>query len=113
MTISDAYSIQRAWTALKIARGRKAIGHKIGLTSRAMQRSSNIIEPDYGLLWDDMLFANGRDVPFDRFIEPRVEVELAFVLAKRLSGRDVTIFDVLNATDYVVPAIEIIDARIR
>lgn len=113
MTIEDAYAVQRAWTKRKIADGRKAIGHKIGLTSRAMQRSSNIDEPDYGLLLDDMLFPDGRDIPIERFIVPRVEVELAFRLKNRLSGPDCTIFDVLDATDYIVPAIEIIDARIE
>lgn len=113
MTIEDAYAVQRAWTAAKLARGRIAIGHKIGLTSRAMQRSSNIAEPDYGLLLDDMLFADGGDVPFDRFIVPRVEVELAFRLKAPLEGPGRTIFDVLDATDYIVPAIEIIDARIE
>jgi 2-oxo-hept-3-ene-1,7-dioate hydratase len=113
MDVADGYAIQRAWMALKTAAGRNAIGHKIGLTSRAMQRSVNITEPDYGLLLDDMLFPDGQDVPFDRFIEPRVEVELAFILARRLEGPNVTLFDVLNAADYVVPAIEIIDARIQ
>ncbi len=112
MTIEDGYTVQRAWVAMKIAAGRKMIGHKIGLTSRAMQRSSNIDEPDYGTLLDDMLFPNGFDIPIKRFIEPRVEVELAFILKSPLRGPGVTIFDVLNATDYIVPAIEIIDARI-
>ena len=113
ITIEDAYAIQRAWTRRKIAEGRKAIGHKIGLTSRAMQRSSNIVEPDYGLLLDDMLFPDGRDIPIGRFIVPRVEVELAFRLKQPLSGPDCTLFDVLDAVDYIVPAIEIIDARIE
>ncbi|WP_091743246.1 2-oxo-hept-4-ene-1,7-dioate hydratase [Phenylobacterium immobile] len=113
MTVEDAYAVQRAWTDLKIAGGRRKIGHKIGLTSRAMQRSSNISEPDYGLLLDDMLFENGQDVPFERFIVPRVEVELAFLLKRPLQGPGRTIFDVLDATDYIVPAIEIIDARIE
>lgn len=112
MTIEDGYAVQRAWVKQKIAGGRRMIGHKIGLTSRAMQRSSNIDEPDYGALLDDMLFPDGQDIPIDRFIEPRVEVELAFILKNQLAGPGVTIFDVLNATDYVVPAIEIIDARI-
>lgn len=112
LDIAEAYRIQRAWMALKRAKGRTSIGHKIGLTSRAMQRAVNITEPDYGLLLDDMLFPDGQDLPFDRFIEPRVEVELAFILKRRLEGA-VTMFDVLNATDYVVPAIEIIDARIQ
>ena len=113
MTIEDAYAVQRAWTAKKIAAGRAVIGHKIGLTSRAMQRSSNISEPDYGLLLDDMLFPDQRDVPIERFIVPRVEVELAFRLKSPLIGPGLTIFDVLDATDYIVPAIEIIDARIE
>ena len=112
MEITDSYAIQRAWMTHKLQAGRHAIGRKIGLTSRAMQRAVNITEPDYGLLLDDMLFPQGQDIPFGRFIEPRVEVELAFILKRRLEGR-VSLFDVLNATDYVVPAIEIIDARIR
>lgn len=113
MTIEDAYAVQRAWVARKIAGGRRLIGHKIGLTSRAMQRSSNISEPDYGALLDDMLFEDGQDIPFQRFIVPRVEVELAFILKQRLEGPGCTLFDVLKATDYITPAIEIIDARIQ
>lgn len=113
MTVDDGYMIQRAWVRRKIEAGRTLIGHKIGLTSRAMQRSSNVHEPDFGALLDDMLFEDGNDIPISRFIEPRVEVELAFVLKSRLEGPNCTIFDVLNATDYVVPAIEIIDARIE
>ncbi len=113
MSMEDAYAIQKAWVAHKIAAGCKMVGHKIGLTSRAMQVSSNISEPDYGVLLDDMLFQEGTDLPMSRFIVPRVEVELAFILAKPLSGPNCTIFDVLNATDYVVPAVEIIDARLH
>jgi len=113
ITIEDAYGIQEAWVALKVASGRKVKGHKIGLTSRAMQVSSNISEPDYGALLDDMFYADGQEIPYERFILPRVEVEIAFLLAKPLQGPDCTLFDVLNATDYCVPAIEIIDARIQ
>ena len=113
MTLEDGYAVQRAWVASKLAGGRQLIGHKIGLTSRAMQRSSNIGEPDYGALLDDMLFPDTADIPLVRFIEPRVEVELAFILKERLAGPGVTLFDVLNKTDYVMPAIEIIDARIE
>jgi 2-oxo-hept-3-ene-1,7-dioate hydratase len=111
MTIEDGYAVSRAWVAMKIAQGRKAVGHKIGLTSRAMQQSSQIDEPDYGTLLDDMLFAPG-DIPTARFIAPRVEVELAFVLKRKLEGA-ITVDDVIEATDYVTPAIEIIDARIE
>ena len=113
MTVEDGYAVSRAWVKMKLAEGRVARGHKIGLTSRAMQQASQITEPDYGTLLDDMFFPEGSDIPFKRFIAPRVEVELAFVLGKRLQGPNVTIFDVLAATDYVVPAIEIIDARIE
>ena len=111
MTLEDGYAISRAWVKRKLAAGRTVIGHKIGLTSRAMQRSSNVHEPDFGTLLDDMLFLDGHDIPIERFIEPRVEVELAFVLKHPLKGPGVTLYDVLNATDYVTPAIEIIDAR--
>lgn len=111
ITIDDAYAIQRKWVEMKLAEGREVIGHKIGLTSRAMQQSSQIDEPDYGTLLDDMLFQDGGDIPTDRFIVPRIEVELAFILAKPLKGPNVTIFDVYNATDYVIPALELIDAR--
>jgi 2-oxo-hept-3-ene-1,7-dioate hydratase len=113
MTIEDGYAIQRAWVAMKLARGRTIRGHKIGLTSRAMQMASQVTEPDYGALLDDMFFQEGTDIPLSTFIAPRVEVELAFVLGKRLHGPAVTVFDVINATDHVVPAIEIIDARIE
>jgi 2-oxo-hept-3-ene-1,7-dioate hydratase len=99
--------------ALKLAEGRKLKGHKIGLTSKAMQNSSQIDEPDYGALLDDMFVQDGSDIPMSRFILPRVEVELGFVLGKRLQGPNCTIFDVLSATEYVIPALEIIDARIE
>ncbi len=113
MTLEDGYAVSRAWMKRKIADGRKVIGHKIGLTSRAMQRSSKVDEPDFGTLLDDMLFMDGTHIPIERFIEPRVEVELAFILKQPLKGPDCTIYDVLSATDYVTPAIEIIDARIE
>ncbi|AIC20499.1 2-oxo-hepta-3-ene-1,7-dioic acid hydratase [Pseudomonas chlororaphis] len=113
ITIEDAYAIQRSWVEHKIRAGRKLVGHKIGLTSRAMQVSSNITEPDFGALLDDMLFEEGSDIPFQRFIVPRVEVELAFILGKPLKGPNCTLFDVLDATEWVIPALEIIDARIQ
>jgi 2-oxo-hept-3-ene-1,7-dioate hydratase len=113
MTIEDGYAIQREWLSLRLREGRTVKGRKIGLTSRAMQQSSQITEPDFAPLLDDMFFEQGSDIPFARFIAPRIEVELAFILAKPLRGPGVTIFDVLAATDYVTPAIEIIDARIE
>ena len=113
MTIDDGYAIQRAWLALRLAEGRVVKGRKIGLTSRAMQQASQISEPDHAPLLDDMFFEAGGEIPFDRFIAPRVEVELAFVLARPLEGPGVTLADVLAATDVVTPAVEIIDARIE
>ncbi|MEP6719866.1 MAG: 2-oxo-hept-4-ene-1,7-dioate hydratase [Variovorax sp.] len=113
MMIEDSYAIQREWMKLEIASGRRGIGHKIGLTSRAMQLASQITEPDYGLLLDDMLLRDGSEIEAARFIVPRFEVEFAFILARPLNGPRVTMFDVLNATDYVVPALELIDARIE
>ena len=113
MTIDDGYAIQQAWVQLELADGHTIRGRKIGLTSRAMQQASQITEPDYAPLMDDMFFEQGSDIPIARFIAPRVEVELAFILGRPLKGPDVTLFDVLAATDYVTPAIEIIDARIE
>jgi 2-oxo-hept-3-ene-1,7-dioate hydratase len=113
MTVEDGYAIQREWVRLEIADGRTVRGRKIGLTSRAMQQASQIDEPDYAPLMDDMFFQAGGDIPIERFIAPRVEVELAFVLGKPLKGPGVSLFDVLSATEYVTPAVEIIDARIE
>ena len=113
ITIADAYAIQKAWIEMKVAQGRIVKGHKIGLTSKAMQSALNIDEPDSGILLDDMFFADGGLVPTDRFIATRVEAELAFVMKARLAGPNCTMFDVLNATDFVVPALEILDTRIE
>lgn len=117
MTMEDGYRVSRAWVALQLAEGRAVIGHKIGLTSRAMQISSQISEPDYGTLLDSMLYratpGQVLELPARRFIAPRVEVELAFVLKSDLQGPQVDVEQVLAATDYVTPAIEIIDARIE
>jgi 2-oxo-hept-3-ene-1,7-dioate hydratase len=113
ITIEDAYAIQKAWIALKLSEGRLVKGHKIGLTSRAMQSALGIDEPDSGVLLDDMFFADGGLVPTDRFIATRVEAELAFIMNKRLAGPDCTMFDALRCTDFVVPALEILDTRIQ
>lgn len=109
----DSYRIQREWRRIKLAEGQKSIGRKIGLTSRAMQKVANMTEPDYGVLFDAMQIADGSTVPADRFIQPWVEVELAFILKHDLRGTELSIADVLAATDWVVPAMEIIDARIQ
>jgi 2-oxo-hept-3-ene-1,7-dioate hydratase len=113
MTIDDGYAVQQAWVARELADGKVIKGRKIGLTSRAMQQASQIDEPDYAPLMDDMFFESGGDIPFERFIAPRIEVELAFILAQPLRGPGITRFDVLSATAWVSPAVEIIDARIE
>ena len=113
LTIEDAYAIQRSWTALQVKQGRVIRGHKIGLTSKAMQNAVGISEPDYGVLFEDMFYADAGEIPFDRFEAPRIEVELAFILKAPLKGPRCSIFDVLNATDYVMPALEILETRMH
>lgn len=115
VTLDDAYRIQSAWRDLKLARGEKIIGHKIGLTSRAMQAAMNIETPDSGFLTEAMVFEPNSQLDASLLCDPKVEVELAFMLATDLvadaAGTDLTVDDVLDATAYVVPAVELIDAR--
>jgi 2-oxo-hept-3-ene-1,7-dioate hydratase len=111
-TMDDAYAIQSAWVKQKLAAGRKVIGWKIGLTSKAMQYALSISTPDSGVLFDDMLFEDGATIPVNRFIQPRVEAEIAFVMKQELRGPGITADDVLAATDYVLPSLEILDTRI-
>jgi 2-oxo-hept-3-ene-1,7-dioate hydratase len=113
MTVEDAYAVQRALVGLKVADGRVVRGRKIGLTSKVMQRAVSIDEPDYGAIFDDMFIEDGGHVPPGRFIRPRIEVELAFILGETLRGPGVTLFDVLRATEFVTPALEILDARVQ
>ncbi|MFU8862685.1 MAG: 2-oxo-hept-4-ene-1,7-dioate hydratase [Rhodobacterales bacterium] len=112
MTMDDAYAVQKALIARRGAAGRRVIGWKIGLTSKAMQAALGIDTPDSGVLTDDMVFADGATVPAGRFIQPRVEAEIAFVMKAPLAGENVTRADVVAATDYVVPALEILDTRV-
>jgi 2-oxo-hept-3-ene-1,7-dioate hydratase len=113
ITIEDAYAISTAVAQHRIKAGGKLIGHKVGLTSKAMQASSQINEPDYGHLLDDMMIPDGAKVPHADYCLPRVEIELAFILGKPLKGPGIGLIEVLRATDYVVPAIEIVDARVQ
>lgn len=113
MGMDDAYAVQNAIFDQKLAKGLKVVGWKIGLTSKAMQYALNIDIPDSGILFDDMVFANEATVPEGRFIQPRIEAEIAFVMKAALGGADVTREDVLAATDYVAPSIEILDTRIQ
>jgi 2-oxo-hept-3-ene-1,7-dioate hydratase len=113
-TMADAYRVQAAWLDLKLARGERLVGHKIGLTSRAMQAAMTIDTPDSGFLTDAMVFDPGSTLRAADFCHPKLEVELAFVLASDLTvddPSDLTVDDVLDATEYVVPAVELIAAR--
>ena len=112
ITMDDAYAIQSKILSAKLAAGRSVIGWKIGLTSKAMQSALGIDIPDSGILFDDMLFPSGALVPPGRFIEPRIEAEIAFVMKKAIGGTSVSRDEVVAATDYVTPAIEILDTRI-
>ncbi len=111
MTMGDAYAVQAAYVALKQASGVARIGWKIGLTSKAMQAALGIDIPDSGVLLADMAFENGATIPAGRFIQPRIEAEIAFVMGGDLSG-EVTEADVIAATDHVLPSLEILDTRI-
>jgi len=113
ITIEDAYDISRIMADRRVAAGARLIGHKIGLTSKAMQVSVNIDEPDYGHLFDDMLLDDGARVNHADYCAPRVEPELTFVLKEPLQGPNIGLVDVLRATEYVIPSIEIIDARVQ
>lgn len=113
MLMDDAYAVQSALVSRKVQAGAKIVGWKIGLTSKAMQQALNIDVPDSGVLLDDMVFDNGAIVPAGRFIQPRIEAEIAFVMKTDLRGPDVSVADVLAATNYVTPSLEILDTRIR
>ena len=112
MTMDNAYAVQAALVERKVAAGREIIGWKIGLTSKAMQYALNIDIPDSGVLLDDMMFRDGARIAANRFIQPRIEAEIAFAMKHDLSGPDVTLDQVLGATDYIAPSLEILDTRI-
>ncbi len=111
MDMDAAYAIQKAWVDRKIADGEKVIGYKIGLTSKSMQLAMNIDTPDYGVLTDGMLIENGASIVAADYLDPRIECELGFVLKKPLAGDSVSIEEVMDATDYIQPALELISAR--
>ena len=112
MTVEDAYAVQNEWRRRAIEAGRRPVGRKIGLTSKVMQVATGIDEPDYGAIFEDMVFTSGSAVEHARFSNVRVEVELAFRLAEPV-GPGATVDDVLRATEYVVPALEILSSRIE
>jgi 2-keto-4-pentenoate hydratase len=113
MTVRDAYEIQlsqvRSWTD----EGRRVRGHKVGLTSAVMRQQLGVDEPDYGHLMDDMFHLESLPIPVGAFLSPKVEPEIAFVLKAPLSGPGLNVADAISAVDYVLPALEIIDSRIR
>ena len=113
MTVEDSYAVQALWAERRIAAGRRVVGHKIGLTSKAMQQATGITEPDYGVILDDQVFDSGATLDFDAYSNVRVEVELAFVLGRPLQGPHCTIFEVLDATDHIVPALEVLNSHIE
>jgi len=113
MTVEDSYAVQNEWRRRGVESGRRLVGRKIGLTSKVMQVATGITEPDYGAIFDDQVFENGSIIEHDRFSNVRIEVELAFVLGEAISGPSATVFDVMKATDYVVPALEILSSRIE
>lgn len=110
-TVEDSYAIQKTWRDRAVASGRRVVGRKIGLTSKVMQVATGITEPDYGVMLDDTVWENGSVIPFDDFSNVRIEVELAFLLDRPLQGPHCTVFDVLSATRYVVPALEILNSH--
>jgi 2-keto-4-pentenoate hydratase len=112
LSVEDAYAIQLANVQRAVSDGRAIIGHKVGLTSKAMQEMLGVGEPDFGVLTDDMLIADGQTIDTDSLLQPRVEAEIALVLGRELRGPDVSEEEALAAVEYAVPALEIIDSRI-
>lgn len=112
-TVEDSYAIQGVWRDKNVAAGRALVGRKIGLTSKAMQQATGITEPDYGVMFDDTVYPSGSEISVDHFSNVRIEVELAFVLKEPLEGPDCTLEDAIRATDYVVPALEVLNSHIE
>ncbi|MDM5196765.1 fumarylacetoacetate hydrolase family protein [Fictibacillus enclensis] len=111
MTIDDAYKIQEKLVAIKLGQGHRVIGPKMGLTSQAKMKQMNVEEPIYGYIFDYMVVPEGGALSMQELIHPKVEAEIAFVLGKDIEGPGMTGAQVLAATEYVVPALEIIDSR--
>jgi 2-keto-4-pentenoate hydratase len=113
MTVDDAYRIQRLQARERVIRGEAPIGFKVGLTSAALRRALGAPAPVYGQLFDTMLWTEGEEIPLDALIAPRIEAEVAFVLEHDLTGPGVTAATAARAVAYCLPALEIIDSRIR
>lgn len=113
LSVKEAYQIQLENIRRKLTQGQRIVGKKIGLTSLAMQNLLGVDEPDYGHLLDSMVIENGGAISMEQVLQPKVEAEIAFILKKELRGPNVTALDVVQATDYIVPALEIVDSRIK
>lgn len=107
-----AYAVQEANTRHWLAAGRRLVGRKIGLTAKTVQKQLGVDQPDYGMLFADMAFADAEEIPMSRLIQPKIEGEIAFVLGRDLDGEQVTLVDLLAAVDYALPAFEVVDSRI-
>jgi 2-keto-4-pentenoate hydratase len=112
LTVDQAYAVQRRQAVTRTDAGARVIGFKIGLTSAAMRQQLGVEEPDYGHLFTDMLYAADSPIPTSAFLQPRAEPEIALVLGRTLGGPGLGVADVLAASAYALPAIEIIDSRI-
>lgn len=112
MTIEDAYAVQQVFVANRIARGRQVRGYKVGLTSKAMQDMSGSSEPDFSAMTDDLFLPEGEAIDAACFFRPMIEIEIAFVMKHTLKGPGVLPVDVIRATDFILPAIEIVDFRV-
>jgi 2-keto-4-pentenoate hydratase len=112
LTLDEAYAIQQLQVSSRLAAGAVIAGYKVGLTSEPMRRQMGVNEPDFGHLLTDMACAADASVPADRFLQPRAEPEIALVLGRPLRGTRLSVSDLIAATAYAVPAIEIIDSRI-
>ncbi|QRY44520.1 fumarylacetoacetate hydrolase family protein [Mycolicibacterium boenickei] len=110
--VQAAYSVQRMIVSEHVAQGARVVGAKIGLTAPAVQQQFGVFEPDFGALLDDMVYAHRQPVPWTRFLQPRAEGEIAFVLGHDIDNPGASVADVLLATEFVLPAIEIVDSRI-
>lgn len=112
MSADDAYAVQNANTERRLASGARLVGRKIGLTARAVQRQLGVDQPDFGMLFDEMAFADGEPVPWSRLMQPKVEAEVALVMERDLPSPGITVAELMRSVAFALPAIEIVGSRI-